>query len=88
MKKVDYLIIQSTDTSEAKDFGKEVIIAQHTGSNVMAVLVGIVLVLMPLFFKTEHYKHSLMKIAQQQQIYGAFLTVKMQSQELLDTLPM
>lgn len=32
MKRVDYLIIQSTDTSEAKDFGKEVIIAQHTGS--------------------------------------------------------
>lgn len=32
MKKVDYLIIQSTDTSEAKDFGREVIIAQHTRS--------------------------------------------------------
>ena len=25
MQKVDYLIIQSTDTSEAKDFGKEII---------------------------------------------------------------
>ena len=30
MQKVDYLIIQSTDTSEAKDFGKEIIINQHT----------------------------------------------------------
>jgi len=32
MQKVDYLIIQSTDTSEAKDFGKDVIIKQHTAS--------------------------------------------------------
>ena len=32
MQKVDYLIIQSTDTSEAKDFDKEVIIKQHTSS--------------------------------------------------------
>ena len=30
MEKIDYLIIQSTDTSEAKDFGKEIIINQHT----------------------------------------------------------
>lgn len=30
MQKVDYLIIQSTNTSEAKDFGKAVVIKQHT----------------------------------------------------------
>ncbi|WP_010178103.1 hypothetical protein [Aquimarina agarilytica] len=32
MEKIDYLIIQSTDTGETKDFGKEVIIAKHTDS--------------------------------------------------------
>lgn len=32
MEKVDYLIIQSTDTSEARDFDKEVVIKQHTAS--------------------------------------------------------
>lgn len=30
MKEIDYLIIHSTDTSEAKDFGKDVIIKKHT----------------------------------------------------------
>jgi hypothetical protein len=32
MKKVDYLIIHSTNTSEASDFGKDVIIQKHTAS--------------------------------------------------------
>lgn len=32
MKKVDYLIIHSTNTSEASDFGKDVIIEKHTAS--------------------------------------------------------
>lgn len=32
MKEVDYLIIHSTNTSEAKDFGKDVIIKKHTDS--------------------------------------------------------
>ena len=32
MKHVDYLIIHSTDTSEASDFGKDVIIEKHTSS--------------------------------------------------------
>lgn len=30
MQAIDYLVIHSTDTSEAKDFGKEVIIPLHT----------------------------------------------------------
>jgi hypothetical protein len=32
MKHVDYLIIHSTNTSEASDFGKDVIIEKHTAS--------------------------------------------------------
>jgi hypothetical protein len=32
MKHVDYLIIHSTNTSEASDFGKDVVIEKHTAS--------------------------------------------------------
>lgn len=32
MKEIDYLIIHSTNTSEVKDFGKDVIIKKHTES--------------------------------------------------------